>query len=514
MEKSETMVTEEINLKIEDFGEPEAKELKYLLSRFIHSYGEKPESKSDELWLKEQFMTEQPELSEADAERWSHQTIESIKEYQGNRANLADARKRGIPAEQWYASRVSEAAAGVSINDYSRKLAQIDEALAGANAQMQRVVTTAEGNISQSVNLDGFIAEQHHVSTFNAAAAMENSSYYAEVCTPEPGEVYGRNSFDIVIRDQSGRIVHQYQSKYGADAETTIRMIRDGNYNNQTLLVPPEQVEQVQAAFPGKTVVSVIGGSKKVPVTSTPLSKADAKAMQLETQNTDHAPEIGWNTYDARSAVLGIGRRAFLSGIQGAALSVGFQLAAKAMQDDPVDTEEVIDIALKTGADTGVKAAVAGALKVGAERGVIRILPPGTPAQIIANFACVGIENAKILAKSACGEITFTEALDEMGCNTVAMMYGLSWGAAGTVLGTCALCWVPIVGPIIGGVAGGFVGYMAGSKFGEKVYEGVKSATKAAKGAVKTLWNGVKKLGRCIINGIGRLFSRKRKETY
>ncbi len=47
-------------------------------------------------------------------------------------------------------------------------------------------------------NLDGFIAEQELVNSFNNSAVLEGSKYRAEALTPD---VYGKNSFDIVIKD-------------------------------------------------------------------------------------------------------------------------------------------------------------------------------------------------------------------------------------------------------------------------------------------------------------------------
>ena len=44
---------------------------------------------------------------------------------------------------------------------------------------------------------------------------------------------------------------------------------------------------------------------------------------------------------------------------------------------------------------------------------------------MIANIACVGIEDIKILMKVASGELTMQEALDKMGRTTTAMIYGL-----------------------------------------------------------------------------------------
>ena len=88
------------------------------------------------------------------------------------------------------------------------------------------------------------------------------------------------------------------------------------------------------------------------------------------------------------------------------------------MNGEEIEGGEVVETALLTGADTGVKAAAGGALTVAAQQGVLPIIPPGTPPGTIAKIACVGIEDAKILWKAAKGEITMSEALEQMGLLT------------------------------------------------------------------------------------------------
>ena len=373
---------------------------------------------------------------------------------------------------------------------------ELGDVLNEANTQIYRTVTTQDGAISQQLNLDGFLAEQQAVNSFNAAAKLNNSPFRAEVCAPEPGQTYGKNSFDVVIRGEGGRIVHQYQFKYGKDANATIQMLKRGNYNNQTLVVPPEQVEAVQAAFPGKTVVSQIGGTEKVPVSSAPFSKAEVKAMQEKIQSTGTVPEADWNAYDNRMLGKYVGRQAMMAGVQGAVLGAGFSLAARLVSNEPIEAEDVVVDALRTGADTTVKAATAGAITVAAQKGALGVITPLTEVMPIANLACVAVENVKTLGRMASGELTAGEALDQMGCNTTAMYYGLGCAPAGMAIGAAALGWVPIVGPIVGGVVGGVVGYAAGSKFGQAVYGAVKTVAKTAVKTVKKMAEGVKKIGR------------------
>lgn len=494
---------EYIDVQFEELQESDAKEFYKVLKRFTESYLNKEDSVSDFIWLKEMFKKELPHLSDEEADKLSSETVDSIKEFDSNMESISKVCNSGISKENWFANKVAEASTGMAINDYGNSLKNIDTVITNGNAQMMRTVTTKSGNISQCSNLDGFIAEQAHVNAFNMKAALEKSNYRAEVCVPEPGQTYGLNSFDAVIKDiNTGKIVHQYQFKFGKDAKATINLLKDGNYNNQRFVVPAEQVEEVRRAFPGKSVESYIGGTDTVTLKSQPLTKQQVKELQLDTQQKGNIPTNDWNVYNTKELALNIGKNAGLVGLQSAAVATGFNLAAKAVSGEKIDGGEVLETALASGADAGIKAATAGALKIGAEKQIIKLIPRGTPASVIANIACVSIENTKILAKVASGELTISEALDHMGRTSVSMVYGLGWGATGTAIGAAALSWIPIVGPIVGGLAGGMIGYMAGSKFGSTVYSGVKKVGSTAKSVAKSAWNGVKSVGRSVVSGI------------
>lgn len=501
MDRTNENITENINVEpqFEEITEKGAKELKKLLSKFIKAYSKKGDGISDKEWLKEQFEEEIPDITTEEAERLASETVEAISEYDMNLDSINQAAKGGTSKEKWMADRITKASSGVSVIQYGEYLQSIDNALTNANAQMLRTVTTKAGEVSQCYNLDGFIAEQHHVNTFNANAALQKSKYFAEVKVPEAGETYGKNSVDVVIRDSSNPkaiAVHQYQVKYGSDAKATIQMLREHGevtkYSNQQIVVPADQVAEVQKAFPGKTVVSTIGGTDKVDIKSNELTKEQAKELQLKVQDEGQVIATDWNAFKTKDLALQIGKNASVAGLQAAALTTGFSLVAQMVKGEEIDTEQTVEIALKTGADAGIKAATAGALKVAAEKGVIRMIPKGTPAGIIANIVCVGIENVKILAKVASGELTMSQAMEQMGRTTTSMVYGIGWGAAGAGIGATALAWIPIVGPVIGGLAGGMIGYMAGSKFGEAVYSGLKTVGKGVKNAVKSGWNAIK----------------------
>lgn len=485
----------------------EAAALKEQIVRYVGSYAQKDAAVSDKDWMKNQLQQDIPALSDEEAERWAADGVAAISAYDADLASINEAAAKGRSKEQWFADKVSRASAGVSVVQQGQYLQSIDDALTCANEQMMQTVTTKAGTINQSPNLDGFIAEQHHAETFNARAALENSPYQAEVKVPKPGETYGKNSVDVVIKDtRSGAIVHRYQVKYGADAKATIQMLRDSGsvtkYANQQIVVPPDQVAEVQRAFPGKTVVAEIGGTDKVPVRSAPLTKEQAKAQQEKVQKTGSFDAIDWTAFSTREAALAIGKNAGLLGLQAGAVAGGFALARQVASGEGADTDKAVKAALETGADAGIKLAVTGAVKASAERGKLlgRVIPKGTSSRAIGQMVCVAVEGAKILADAGKGKLTASQAMDRMGRTSVAMVYGLGWGTAGSevgqLVGLAALSGIPLVGPFLGrglgGLIGGLVGNMAGSTYGSAMYDGLKKVGGAVSAAAGTAWSALR----------------------
>lgn len=493
----------ESSLTMESLSEIEVGKLTEIMKQFMRSYAVKEESISDEMWLYQELKLELPDKADDDVRKMSHDVIESIRDFDTNIGEINEACDNGAEKEIWFANKISDASIGISVIEFGDYLNGIDNSITNANAQIMRTVTTNAGEISQCMNLDGFIAEQHAVNTFNMQSQLEGSKYFAEVQVPEPGQTYGLNSFDTVIKDTTtGKIVHQYQFKFGKDAKATIDLLKDGNYNNQRFVVPADQVEEVRKAFPGKSVESYMGGTDKVSVKSGDLTKGEAKRLQLDTQEKGVLPCNNWNTYNTKELAINIGKNAGLVGIQSALIVTGFDLVAKVVKGDQINGDETIELALRTGADSGIKTAMAGAIKVGSEKGIIGIIPKGTPVGIIANIACLGIENAKILAKVANGELTISQAIDRMGRTSTAIVYGLGWGATGAAIGAASLAWIPVVGIVVGGITGGMVGYMAGSQFGNAIYSGLKKVVGAVKSAGNSVWSGVKAVGSKLRSGI------------
>lgn len=494
-------------IEFEELTEEDAREFVKIEKRFIQAYHEKEESDTEGNWLFHQLQEELPEKPEAEIRAMTEEIRSSVAEAEKNLQDINAACDAGETAEGWFARKVSEAASGMSVVEFGNYLSGIDEVLSISNDMMREVIFTNAGDVSQCINLDGFIAEQFLVNSFNEHAVLEGSPFRAEVLRPKAGQTYGKNSFDAVIKSDfgNGKIMNQYQFKFGKDAEATIRMIERGNYNNQRIVVPADQVADVRKGlaarnkYSNKTVEAFIGGTESVPTKSNSLdTKLDVKQLQYEIQEKGVIPEQNWNDFNTKELALNVGREVAVSSVQAMAITTGFVMAEKAIKGEKIDADETIEIALRTGADTWVKEATAGALKVGVEKGVVRFIPAGTPAGTIAKMAYVAVEDIKILHKVAKGDMTVSEGLDSIARTTMSVAVGLGWATKGAAIGAAVLSFIPIAGPLVGGLVGGTIGYMAGSGVGQAIYNGAKKLGKAVK-------SGIKKAGRAIKSGLGKV---------
>ena len=319
-------------------------------------------------------------------------------------------------------------------------------------------------------------------------------------------ESHAANSVDVrAINHDTGQY-QNYQLKFGKDAKATIELLERGNYNNQRIIVPSEQLEEVQAYFKekgsSKTITDHIDAWGRK---GKSFTKEEMKALQEKAQKDGVAPEMDYSHYQTKDLAMSIGKNAGVMALQSAAVTTGLNVAAKIFKGEEIDADELVEVAIKTGADTSIKTVTAGTLQVAIRKGIIKFIPKATPAGVIANIACVGIENVKILAKIASGELSVTKGIDQMGRVTTSMVGGL-WGMAkGAAIGAKLTGWIPVIGPglaVVTGFVGGMVGYFGGSKLGDAVYSAGKKVAGAAKTVAKATWNGIKSAGRALGNGI------------
>ncbi len=481
--------------------EKDAREVSALQREFLESYAASKDKITAENWLRRELKKHLPEKTQNEIDEISSDIIGSLRTTEKMKVSQQKAREAGRSKDSWLASTLLQSTSHMSAQEGAKYLHELDTAVKNANAAMHDTITTKSSGYtvpSLNPNLDGFIAEQYHVNSFNLEAAAKGSSLRAEVQLPKPGETYSKNGFDVVIKDASGNRVHQYQMKYGKDAEATIDLIKSGNYNNQILVVSEDQVEAVQKAFPNKTVTSIIGEGD---VASKPLTKEQVKDMQNKAQESNFL-ETSWNDFTAKDIALGIGKQTGNACVQGAVIGAGMAVASKVLNGEPIDGEEVVESAIVSGADFGVKTAAAGALKVASEKGILKAIPKGTPGSTFANIAFVAIENLKVAGKVATGELTVKEGFDEMEQTTASCVAGLAASAKGMAIGSKIGAVLGPAGIFVGGLIGGAVGYMAGSKIAQTVVKGFQKIRDTAVEVLKEVGSGIRDGFRTAVQGV------------
>jgi len=427
---------------------------------------------SNQVWLKNYFKSEMPEISEEEADELAKSSIESLKRYEKSQDDYKKAKSNNVSRSAWLNNTILKGGETFSSERFTQYLSEIDSTLARCNEDMINVVTTQAGTINQNPNLDGFIAEQELVNTFNANASLENSNFRARVLQPDAGQTYGKNSVDIAVDDKfwGQKNIQRHQVKFGKDANATASMVNDKNYNNQRILVPKNQTDVVKSKLT--------------------LSKRQAKTLQNRAQDGKSLRKKDWSYYKNKQLITSIGKQSMLAGVTGAALGASIQVMGDLLSGKDVKSDEVVKTAFVTGTDSGAKAATTGALVVATRKGMLPIAK-NTSAASLGLAGAIIIENAKVLYKLGNGDITPIEAVDGMGEATsigVASHFGFLSGAElGATLGSIA--------PGIGNVIGGIVGAVAGSVVGKAVYNGAK---RIVKGAVST----VKSLGSAICSGV------------
>ena len=485
----------------------EAEALKSIQKKFMISYLSNKDKMTIEQWLYSEMVESLPECNATEIEKMSNDIITTLKIQEEKKASLEKAIQSGRSKESWFASEVKRATSQMSAQESSKYLQNLDNALNSANNSLYRTIHTQAGTgpISQNPNLDGFIAEQYHAQTFNLNAEATGSQYRAKVLEPT-GNSYAKNSVDIVVVDGNNKVVKRYQSKYCKDAKATAKAFEHGDYRGQQKLVP--QGQDIDIPKKTTTVLEAPDGT-----TSNPLTKSRAKELQNEAQSGKWN-DLNWNEYQLKDLGMGIGKQAGQAALMGAAIGVGFDVAQKVWNGEEIDGTEIVETSIVSGADLGVKAAAAGALKVGVEKGIITAIPKGTPAGTIANIVHVGVENAKVIGKMATGELTVKEGVEKMEQVTVSTVAGITASVKGAATGAAIGVVLGPVGSAVGGFIGGTVGYMAGSKVGEKVAKGAQKIREKSRDIVKsvsrTVDNTVKTVTRGISNfcsGVRSLFS-------
>lgn len=486
----------------EYISEKQAITIRSMFKKYLKSYKEKDAAMSDAEWLEQLFKSELPEIQGSEAKQDALEIVQSISVFDNNLKSVNEAAQRGISKESWLAAKLQESSVGMAVNEYGQMLQTMDYILYHKNMELADALQrSADGHIKMSPNLDGNIAENMIAHTSELSGFLKGKDIKVEV-----RDVFTSNSVDVRATNLNTGKYQNYQLKFGKDAKATIDMIERGNYNNQQIIVPSEQLEEVQAHF------KVKGSSKTISdhidawgAKGKKFTKLEMKELQLSAQNDGIMPTMDYSHYQTKDLAMSIGKNASAMALQSAAVTTGLNIAHKVFSGEKVDANEMVSIAIKTGADTSIKVVTAGTLQVAIRKGIISFIPKATPAGVIANVACVGIENIKILGKIASGEVSLTKGLNQMGHVTTSMVGGLLGMAKGAALGANLTAWIPVVGmplAVVTGFVGGMVGYFGGSKIGETIYTVGKKVAGAAKNVAKAAVSGLKSAGRAVASGM------------
>ena len=484
--------------------EQDAITLSRLFQQTLFSYENKPDDLSDKDWLATELKKNLPNISEDECQRFADETAIGINSFDASLKSINDYCDNGGKKEKWVSDTLINSCSTMSAVQMGEYLSTIDSVLTENNRLLAETIMTNSGTINQNKNLHGFIAEQLHVNSFNRNAALQGSDLRAFVLKPD-GHGYGKNSVDIVVKDNS-RVVERYQAKFCKDTNATANAVLDGNYNNQRILVPKEQQQGVADKLSTKSVSAKIGGNHKTEsVTSDAISKKQALKLQERAQAKGTIKKDSWNSFSNKQLAMNVGKQVVFASVGSAALAVGIDTAVKALRGEKITPSEVAKVAVTVGADTGAKTAMAAALKIGTEKGLLAMIPKGVSGFSVAAVACVAVENIKVAYKVAKGEMTVMQGLDAMGrvtCSTIGGIIGsIEGGYAGGILGFVFLASNP-VGLAIGAIAGMVLGSAAGAKIGSAIYSGVKAVAKGAYHVGKAIVKGAYNTGKAVVKGI------------
>ena len=400
----------------------------------------------------------------------------------------------------------------LSANSVNNYVDSVNTAIDNANKTMMESVTTKAGVINQNPNLDGFIFEEYHAGTFNIDAAVKQKSYYAEALKPELGETYGKNSIDLIIED-TGKYVKKYSAKAYKNAKESAKAFYDKitgyKYKFQSKLVPTDQTGDI---------TNSVDKIKYNNVESKGITKAEIKDIQNDLQSGNKKADILNFKKDVNSISISkqIGKQAMLNGTMGVGIGMAANIGTKIIQGKEVEVEEVIEAGIKTGASMGMATAVAGGIRVAAEKKVIptvfsRMLTNNT----IGAIAAASMDIIGTAFKLGSREISLGQAVKDVGSSISAgygaiISSGIGFSGGMALATTIGLGTIGTVGTILTGglaLAAGAVCGVVGSNIALKIANGlgkitekvvdkavdiVKSGVNKVKNTVSSAWSGVK----------------------
>lgn len=229
----------------------------------------------------------------------------------------------------------------------------------------------------------------------------------------------------------------------------------------------------------GKTLLQIEQG---LTASDVQLMQEMDGTQQYKMEEADAEP-IEWNQYSIKNELYEIGKKACFAGLAVAANAVRYREEA----DGETAIGDAVREALREDMVTApheVKAVVAGAVKVVAEKRLEDTLPFDTPIEDISDMAGVAVEGAETMFDAASGKIGAAEAVDRIGRAGVVAACRIGKRALQGYLAE-----VSYIGPLLVDVLGGLLEHMESQAFYDNVYTVVH-------GAAVATWEGIKDFGR------------------
>lgn len=449
--------------------EEKAKQVFQIEKAFLKSYAA---SQSQEVplaqWLAQELHKQLPEKSANEVEAISNEIISALQTAEEMKASQQKAIAIGRSKESWFASKVMQATADMPISKRAEYLQSLEEAIKSANEATYKVIAAENGSSnSASASATGAkteAAEKRQES--NSALNIGKQACHAGVQTA--ATTAGKDIAQKVINGEE------------IDGDEVAKKAVDAGVG-----------EAVKVAVAGATKVAEEKGW--IPREANEKRQQES-GRQSNSGSSKVKPKIKENEYSLKVTALSIGRQACYAGVQNAAVAVGRDLAQKVLNGEEIDGDEVIKKAVDAGVDEGVKVAVAGAVRVAGEKGLIPQIQQlkGGSGNVCANVAFVAIENVKVAKQVADGKLTVHEGLEVMAQTTGACVAGIAVAAKGVAIVGSALG--SVIGPwgtAIGGFVGNAAGYIAGSTIGGVVMQGAKALYDGARNVVKNVASAV-----------------------
>ena len=410
---------------------------------FLQSYLEKDVGTSDKDWLKNKLKQESLNLTDEALDQLSSELAGGVVSFNETLASIDNSRKQGQKAEAWLATKAEESTKNVTVDE----LQAVEGFLQGSNDRLLRSLKAAEQVKSIAKTSVEVVAEQILLDDFNRSSADSNARYEAAIDEASANSVYGRNFFDLVVKDKfTGKPLEHYQVMFGKTVQETIDMIAAADTAGQKFIVPKEMVEEVQKALPGRAVLDRLGGSKLINLASNPLS-----SKIIEKCLTGELPSVinQISSADSGTLIKSIANNAVASGVLSSGMLDGLEKVVGKKVINDFGGRELLEQALLSGNTEGIKVAASGALATCVNKGLVKALPANTPGIVVSGLASAGIENIKVLSQVASGKMTMPEALNRMGDMNLAMAYEFVWGKYAKKVAALALNNIPVVGPIV-----------------------------------------------------------------